>query len=111
MLPSFFDRTVTVVRPAMVASRGTKVPDWDNATEAQVSGCNVQTPTTSEEFDGRTATTLGGTVYLPPDADVQAGDAIEYRGRRFLVVGEPMLWESPTGALDHLQVRITDWEG
>lgn len=111
MLPSFFDRTVNIIRPGSKPQRGTTVPDWDSATETQVTGCSVQTPTTSEEFDGRTATSLSGTVYLPPGTDVRAGDAIEYRGRRFLVVGEPMVWESPTGALDHVQVRITDWEG
>lgn len=111
MLPSFADRTVIVVRPGAKAQRGTTVPDWSKTTEVEVTGCNVQTPTTGEEMDGRTATSLAGTVYLPPGTDVRAGDAIEYRGHRFLVVGEPMVWDSPTGALDHVQVRITEWEG
>lgn len=111
MLPSFFNRTVIVIRPGTIPQRGTTIPDWKHATETQVTGCSVQTPTTSMEMDGRLATTLAGTVYLPPGTDVQAGDAIEYNGHRFLVVGEPMAWESPTGALDHVQVRIADWEG
>lgn len=111
MLPSFMNRTVTIVRPAAKAQRGTTVPDWDSATEHSVSGCNVQTPTTGMELDGRTATNLGGTVYMPYGTDVRAGDAIDYNGHRFMVVGEPMVWESPTGNLDHVQVRITEWEG
>lgn len=111
MLPSFANRTVTVVRPGAKQQRGTTVPDWSHATETQVDGCTVQTPTTGQELDGRTATTLSGTVYLPPRTDVRAGDAIDYNGHRFLVVGEPMVWESPTGALDHVQVRIAEWEG
>lgn len=112
MLPSFMNRTVTVVRPGARQQRGTTVPDWEHPeSKTVVRGCNVQTPTTGEELDGRTATTLGGTVYLPPGTDVRAGDAIDYNGRRFHVVGEPMVWESPTGALDHVQVRISEWEG
>lgn len=111
MLPSFMNRTVTVVRPGARQQRGATVPDWSRATEIVVAGCNVQTPTTGEELDGRTATTLGGTVYLPAGTDVRAGDAIDYNGHRFHVVGEPMVWESPTGALDHVQVRIAEWEG
>lgn len=112
MLPSFMTRTVTVVRPGRRAQRGTTVPDWDHpAMTLDVGGCGVQTPTTGEELDGRTATTLGGTVYLPPGTDVRAGDAIDYNGHRYHVVGEPMVWESPTGALDHMQARIAEWEG
>lgn len=112
MLPSFASRTVTVVRPGVKPLRGTTVPDWDHPEmELPVDGCSVQTPTTGQELDGRTATTLGGTVYLPHGTDVRAGDAIDYNDHRFLVVGEPMVWESPTGALDHVQVRIAEWEG
>ena len=48
---------------------------------------------------------------MPYGTNVRAGDAIDYNGHRFMVVGEPMKWESPTGALDHVQVRITEWEG
>lgn len=112
MLPSFANRIVTVVRPGAKTQRGTTVPDWDHPEmELPVTGCNVQTPTTGEELDGRTATTLGGTVYMPYGTNVRAGDAIDYNGHRFMVVGEPMKWESPTGALDHVQVRIAEWEG
>ena len=112
MLPSFASRTVTVVRPGAIQQRGTTVPDWEHPeSETPVRGCNVQTPTTGMELDGRTATRLGGTVYMPKGADVREGDAIDYNGHRFLVVGEPMVWESPTGNLDHVQVRITEWEG
>lgn len=112
MLPSFFTRSVRVMRPTMTSSRGTEVPDWEHlASDRVFGGCSVQTPTTGEEWDGRTATRLTGTAYLPAHVDVRAGDAIEYMGERYLVVGEPMRWESPTGALDHKQVRIARWEG
>ena len=112
MLPSFFMRSVRVMRPTMTSSRGTEVSDWDHlAADFVVFGCSVQTPSTGEDWDGRTATRLTGTVYLPYTADVRSGDAVEYMGERYLVVGEPMRGESPTGAIDHKQVRIARWEG
>jgi len=112
MLPSFANRTVTITHPGAKSQRGTTVPDWDNPESVtRVDGCNVQTPTTGMELDGRTATTLGGTVYMPAGTIVHAGDRIDYGSHSFMVVGEPMVWESPTGALDHVQVRIAEWEG
>ena len=38
----------------MVDKRGTKVRDWVNKQEIEVSGCSVQERTTSREMDGRT---------------------------------------------------------
>lgn len=111
MLPSWCSDTITVKRPKMVDSRGTQVPDWSKATSHTVTGCSVQTGQTSEDRDGRTATALMGTVYLPPSADVQAGDRILFDGTAYTVQGEPMAWRSPTGAVTHKQARIAVWSG
>lgn len=111
MLPSWCSDTITVKRPKMVDSRGTQVPDWSKATSHTVTGCSVQTGQTSEDRDGRTATALLGTVYLPTGADVKAGDRITFGGNTYVVQGEPMEWRSPTGAVSNLQVRIAVWKG
>lgn len=111
MLPSWCNDTITILRPTMVSSRGTYVPDWSKPTETSVPGCSVQTGTTGEDRDGRTSTALLGTVYLPPGTDVQAGDRIVFAGTTYEVQGAPMAWGSPTGRVSHVQARIAVWRG
>lgn len=111
MLPSWCTETVIVARAAERTSRGTVVPDWANAQKHAISGCSVQLPTTTMALDGRMQTTLRGTLYAPPAADVHAGDRIEWSGHAFLVDGEPMPWTSPTGRVTHVQARLAEWEG
>ena len=116
MLPSFCHDTVTVVRPASRESRGTVVTDWANAQSHVLSGCSVQAPTTSMDMDGRRQTALAGTLYAPPFSDVAAGDRIEWTDpmggeHAFLVDGEPMPWESPTGRVSHVQADLIEWRG
>ena len=116
MLPSFAHETVTVLRPAMRSSRGTLVPDWQNASGHELTGCIVQLPSTSMNLDGRTQTQLTGTVYAPTNSNIRAGDRIEWTDCRgvthFLAVnGEPMPWQSPTGRVSHVQARVAEWEG
>ena len=116
MLPNFASDTVTVIRPTMRESRGTKVADWTNAQRKIVSGCIVQLPATSMDLDGRAQTQLTGTLYAPVGTDVRAGDRIEWvdgRGvtHHLAVNGEAMPWTSPTGRVSHVQARIAEWEG
>ena len=116
MLPSFANRTVTITHPGAKSQRGTTVPDWRRAQRHTVGGCSVQLPSTSMSLDGRTQTALGGTLYAPPDADLRAGDRIEWTDltgtdHAFLVDGEPMPWTSPTGRVTHLQARLAEWRG
>lgn len=116
MLPSWCTETVIVARAAERTSRGTVVPDWANAQTHAISGCSVQLPTTTMALDGRMQTTLRGTLYAPPAADIRAGDHIEWTdpmgiAHAFLVDGEPMPWTSPTGRVTHVQARLAEWEG
>lgn len=116
MLPSWCRDAVTVVRPAATEQRGTVVPDWANAQRHSVTGCSVQVPTTSMALDGREQTALRGTLYAPPTASIRAGDRIEWTdftgvAHSFLVDGEPMPWQSPTGRVTHIQARLAEWEG
>lgn len=116
MLPSWCRDSVTVVRPAAMTSRGTTIPDWENATTHALNGCSVQLPNTSMALNGREQTALRGTLYAPPASDVRAGDRIDWTDQmsvihRFLVDGEPMPWTSPTGCVTHVQARLAEWRG
>ena len=111
MLPSWCNDVLTILRPTLVESRGTTVPDWTRATSTDVAGCSVQTPSTGEDRDGRTATDLMGTAYLPPGTEIHAGDRIVYEGVTYSVEGEPMRWKSPTGRVSHIQASISVWRG
>lgn len=112
MLPSFCQKTVTVIHPGKKQSRGKTVDDWETATETQVAGCSIQPASTSTDFgDARQQVTSGAVLYLPPGAAIARGDRIECDGRVWKTDGEPQAWESPTGALDHIVIALVDWSG
>lgn len=118
MLPSWCDDAVTVVRPGSKTSRGTTVPDWSAsaATETKVTGCSVQTPSTTMTLDMRQQTALAGVLYAPPGTDVSAGDRIDWTdpmgvAHSFAVVGVPMPWKSPTGRVSHVRCELAEWRG
>lgn len=112
MLPSFFRQTIIRIRPGVKTLRGSEVPDWSNVTRAIIDGCSVQPAGTSLSQDGRVlALTDGLTAYLPADADVKAGDRIEYAGETYTINGEPRVWASATGNLDNIQLSLERWSG
>ena len=97
MLPSFCKDVVTRLRPKTTESRGKTVPDWSVAPDyEEIDGCSMQPASTSLSTDGRV---LGisdlWTLYAPSDADIQAGDRIEFSIRR------PM----PYGEREHINVK------
>ena len=53
----------------------------------------------------------GLTAYLPADADVKAGDRIEYAGEVYTINGAPRVWPSASGGLDHIQLNLERWSG
>ena len=112
MLPRFCKDVVTVKRAEQVDKRGTTVLDWSSPTTFEISGCSVQPSTTSRDFDGRALQVSEDWVlYAPPDADVQAGDRVEWHGSVFEINGSPMPWESPTGRVSHVWARLVEWRG
>ena len=112
MLPSFANQTVTRIRPGVKTQRGSQIPDWENATELVITGCSVQPAGTSLSQDGRVLGVSDGyTVYLPPGADVKAGDRIVYDGDTYEIDGDPRKWKSVTGRLDHVMISIERWRG
>lgn len=113
MLPSFATQEIKVVAPAWTTDgRNVRKPDYgDAATRTAVPGCSVQ-PGASPELvtDGRNTATIRWTVLAPPGTVVEATSAVEYRGRLYKVDGEPLPWDSPTGALDHVALFLIDWK-
>lgn len=111
MLPSFATQSVTRIRPGTKTSRGSTMPDWDNATSATISGCSVQPATTSLSQDGRVLGILDGmTCYLPEGSDVQEGDRIQYGGETYTIDGAPRVWPT-AGNLAHIQINLRRWSG
>ena len=50
------------------------------------------------------------TAYLPEDADVEAGDHIEYDGKEYTIVGEPKTWYAPLN-MSNIQLNLALWRG
>ena len=112
MLPSWANDTVTRIRPGAKEQRGSIVPDWSNASEAQISGCSIQPAGTTLSQDGRVlAVSDAFTGFFPPGSDVKAGDKIRYDGNDYQVIGKPRAWSSPTGRVSNLQANLERWSG
>ena len=112
MLPTFMRQSISRIRPGVKTLRGSEVPDWATATTLTITGCSVQPSGTSLSQDGRVlALTDGLTAYLPADADVKAGDRIEYAGEVYVINGAPRAWPSASGGLDHIILNLERWSG
>lgn len=111
MLPSFANQSVTRIRPTTKTTRGSNVPDWSNPDRLVISGCSVQPASTDLFQDGRVLGILDGmTCYMPPGADVQEGDRIEFDGNVYTIDGAPRKWPA-AGNLAHTQLRLVRWSG
>ena len=109
---SFFTQSVTRIRPSTKTSRGSTVPDWDNAETLVIKGCSVQPASTSLSQDGRVlGVGEGFTLYMPVSADVAEGDRIQYDGDVYTVMGAVKTWFSPTGRITNKQASLERWSG
>lgn len=113
MLPtSICHDSVTVKRARLVDRRGSMVPDWTNPEESTLSGCSFQRRTTAQDRNGRVLqVTNGAVLYAPPNADIRAGDRIEFGSATYEVDGAPMPQRGATGALSHLEITLANWSG
>lgn len=112
MLPSWASDTVIRLRATIITQRGSEIPDWTNPNRLTITGCSMQPAGTSLTQDGRVQGTSDGySCFLPPGADVQAGDRIEYGGLVYTIMGEPRVWQSPTGRVSNTQLQLERWYG
>ena len=106
MLPSFCRDTITRIRPGETESRGSIIPDWSKATEKEIGGCSMQPATTTLSQDGRVLGLLDEyTLFLPPTADVKAGDRIRYNGQVYEIDGDVRI-QPAAFRLDHIEIRL-----
>ena len=76
-----------------------------------IDGCSVQPASTALTQDGRVQGISDGlTVYAPADADVRAGDRIEYGGNVYTINGDPLVWPG-AARLQHVQLNLARWRG
>lgn len=112
MLPTWASDSITRLRPGQTTSRGSTVPDWSAPDVLTITGCSVQPATTGLSQDGRVlGVSEGLTIYLPYEADVQAGDRIVYDGETYTLIGEPKRWRSATGLASSCQISVERWRG
>ena len=112
MLPSWANDTIVRLRATIITQRGSEIPDWTNTDQLTITGCSMQPASTSLTQDGRIqGITDGYTCYLPPGADVIAGDRILYNGKTYTINGEPRAWTSPTGLASNTQLQLERWSG
>ena len=110
MLPSFASKTITISRAPYIDSRGTKIRDWSQAQDTQVEGCILQPNSADTDWTDTTqAVTVRARLWCPPETDIKADDRVTVDGNQYAVNGNPMMWESPTGALDHIEAALIDW--
>lgn len=113
MLPSFCRDTVTRIRPAAKTVRGTVIPDWDpsKVSTKNIDGCSMQPASTSLSEDGRIlGITDKYTLFAPPDADIQAGDRIQYKTKTYTIDGDIRIQPS-AGRLEHIEIGLRRYDG
>lgn len=112
MLPTWAKDTILRIRAGKIIRRGSEELDWANTIDAEIAGCSMQPAGTSLNQDGRVLGIADGyTCYLPPEADVMAGDKIVYNGEEYQIIGEPRIWKSPTGRVSNKQIQLERWAG
>lgn len=108
---SFWQQSITRLRPGTRTERGSTVPDWSNPDELIIDGCSVQPASTSLSQDGRIeGITDGLTVYAPVTADVRAGDRFVVNGATYTINGDPLYWPG-AARLAHIQLNLMRWRG
>lgn len=108
MLPSFCTQTIVRRRASTKESRGSTILDWSHYTTSTINVSSVQPSGGTIDVNGRVlGITDSYNVYVNLDADVHAGDRIEFNGQIYDVDKEPGIWQSPTGRVSSKQFSMT----
>lgn len=111
MLLKMWQTTVTRIRPGTKTERGSSVPDWDNPSTLDIGECLIQPADTILSQDGRVLGIRDGvTLCAPVDADIKAGDRIQYGDEVYTIDGDPLVWRG-IGKLEHMKVNLQRWRG
>lgn len=111
MLPSFCTQEVERIRPSTKESRGSTILDWSKTSNLTINGCSMQPASTTLSEDGRV---LGisdlYTLFAPADADIEAGDRIEFEGKTYTVVGDVRV-QPAASRLQHIEISLRRYHG
>jgi hypothetical protein len=115
-LPIWFQDTVSVVRAGVRTDRyGDESEDWDSPTVTEITDCKVTPvaggPEDQGVLDDRDALTKRWALAAPPGTDIRSTDRIRWNGTDYAVEGDPLVWKSPFGSVDHLYVQLVRVEG
>ena len=111
-----FHQTAVRVRAGVRYDRaGNPITDWSEEAVSRLplTGLNIasRSQDLGEETDtGGTRATAGWWLQTRPgvDADIEAGDRVEWDGLTLDVDGDPMRWPDPfTGRVHHVKVALT----
>jgi hypothetical protein len=99
--------TITVLTPGEKDERGVTVPDWDEATETEEDGWNIQPTGGSEDaMLGRQELTERFRALGPYGSILTADCRVIYGGVTYEVDGPVGRWPSATGALAHVETTL-----
>lgn len=108
---SFWTQSIIRLRPGTKTERGSAVHDWTSPDALTINDCCVVPASTSLSEDGRVqGVTDGLTVYAPADADIRAGDRIQYGDGIYTINGDPLVWPG-VARLSHIQLNLKRWRG
>lgn len=115
-LPAWFTDELLVRRAGITTDRyGDEVADWATPATHTVTDCKVNPvaggPEDQGALDDREALTRRWTVAAPPTADIRSSDRVVWQSAEYEVEGEPLVWRSPLGGVDHLYVQLVRVEG
>lgn len=109
---SIMSDDVVRIRPGTKTVRDQELPDWDDPELLTISGCSMQPAGTTLDQDGRVLGISDGyNLYAPYDADIKAGDRIQYNDAIYTISGDVRVWKSPSRRLDHLVINLERWQG
>ncbi|MDR1447683.1 MAG: hypothetical protein LBI63_01785 [Candidatus Ancillula sp.] len=111
MLPKFCNDTIKILRPSLIDERGKLVPDYENTLEIEVTGCFVDTTTSSVDNQGRMQTQVNTTLYAPVDTVFNVFDKVKFGEDTYTLNSDSIKKHGATNRLDHTQVNLIIQEG
>lgn len=107
----YFDRTVEIIRPAIVAGYGNGTErDYENGTVTKTVGWLHQMSEAEQRSGTRDAVTATHVLRAPVDAPIAAHDQIRIDGAVYDIDGPPAVARRP-GSPHHLRVSLIYVDG
>lgn len=105
--------TVTRLRPQTSDDgHGNTIVDWSlPPARLDIPDCAVAPAGSTELITGQDVTTSGWAIYVTGDPDVTPTDALEVRGARYAVDGQPARYTHPSTGITKTVIETKRWGG